>query len=203
VNIPGLPLAMLTVWLANTASLLLPVSNLTNLLAFDRIQLSPAAFAIRMAAPQVAAIMTTAVCLWWFYWRRGRRDRDRYTASDLHIPRDRPLALIAAAACTVFVVLVLGRGTVGGLVAGLHRGARHRVLSAGSQRLRMADDPVPAAGSRPRIDPRGADDRSVRAGPAARQRGGCRDGSPWCCTGGHAGRGAVQWDQQPAGLRRR
>ncbi|MDT4987760.1 MAG: arsenical pump rane protein, partial [Micromonosporaceae bacterium] len=32
-RIPPLPLAMTTVWLANTASLLLPVSNLTNLLA--------------------------------------------------------------------------------------------------------------------------------------------------------------------------
>jgi len=31
-----LPFAMTTVWLANTASLLLPVSNLTNLLALHR-----------------------------------------------------------------------------------------------------------------------------------------------------------------------
>jgi arsenical pump membrane protein len=33
VGIPALPFAMTTLWLANTASLLLPVSNLTNLLA--------------------------------------------------------------------------------------------------------------------------------------------------------------------------
>ena len=32
-DLPPLPFAMTTVWLANTASLLLPVSNLTNLLA--------------------------------------------------------------------------------------------------------------------------------------------------------------------------
>ncbi|HET9254665.1 MAG TPA: SLC13 family permease, partial [Pseudonocardiaceae bacterium] len=90
-DIPGTPLAMLTVWLANTASLLLPVSNLTNLLAYDRVRLSPAAFAIRMAAPQVASIAATAACLWWFYWRRGQRGRDRYTAPEVHVPRDRPL----------------------------------------------------------------------------------------------------------------
>lgn len=40
VGIAALPLAMTTVWLANTASLLLPVSNLTNLLAADRVALS-------------------------------------------------------------------------------------------------------------------------------------------------------------------
>jgi Na+/H+ antiporter NhaD/arsenite permease-like protein len=40
-NISCIPLAMLTVWLANTASLLLPVSNLTNLLAFEGMGLTP------------------------------------------------------------------------------------------------------------------------------------------------------------------
>lgn len=44
VGIAPLPLAMTTVWLANTASLLLPVSNLTNLLAAERVALSPPAW---------------------------------------------------------------------------------------------------------------------------------------------------------------
>ncbi|MEV6616214.1 SLC13 family permease [Streptomyces sp. NPDC051051] len=73
VGVAPLPLAMTTVWLANTASLLLPVSNLTNLLAADRVALSPAGLAGRMWAPQLAAIVVTAACLWGFYWRRGRR----------------------------------------------------------------------------------------------------------------------------------
>ncbi|MFJ4695689.1 SLC13 family permease [Streptomyces sp. NPDC088766] len=73
VGIAALPLAMTTVWLANTASLLLPVSNLTNLLAADRVALSPPGLAGRMWAPQLAAIAVTAACLWGFYWRRGRR----------------------------------------------------------------------------------------------------------------------------------
>ncbi|MGV9556080.1 SLC13 family permease [Streptomyces sp. NPDC003401] len=73
VGIAAVPLAMTTVWLANTASLLLPVSNLTNLLAADRVALSPLGLAGRMWAPQLAAIAVTAACLWGFYWRRGRR----------------------------------------------------------------------------------------------------------------------------------
>jgi Na+/H+ antiporter NhaD/arsenite permease-like protein len=73
VGIAAVPLAMTTVWLANTASLLLPVSNLTNLLAADRVALSPLGLAGRMWAPQLAAIAVTMVCLWVFYWRRGKR----------------------------------------------------------------------------------------------------------------------------------
>jgi arsenical pump membrane protein len=106
-GIPGMPMAILTVWLANTASLLLPVSNLTNLLAYDRVSLTPIEFASRMAAPQAAAITATAACLWLFYWRRGRRDSKQYTAPALQMPRDRALCGIATAACTTFVVLVL------------------------------------------------------------------------------------------------
>jgi arsenical pump membrane protein len=71
-----LPLAMTTVWFANIASLLLPVSNLTNLLAADRIGLPARAFAGRMWLPQLAAIAVGAACLWFFHWRR--RDQDRY-----------------------------------------------------------------------------------------------------------------------------
>jgi arsenical pump membrane protein len=106
-EMPGMPLAMLTVWLANTASLLLPVSNLTNLLAFDRVGLTPAAFAYRMAVPQAVAILATAACLWFFYWRRGVRGSERYTPPEVHVPRDRALFGVAAVACAGFALLVL------------------------------------------------------------------------------------------------
>jgi arsenical pump membrane protein len=106
-GVPGLPLAMLTVWLANTASLLLPVSNLTNLLAADRVDLTPAEFAARMALPQLAAIVATAACLWFFYWRRGRRGSQRYTPPPPHAARDSVLFTVAASGCVVFVLLVL------------------------------------------------------------------------------------------------
>ncbi|HEU0086560.1 MAG TPA: SLC13 family permease [Pseudonocardiaceae bacterium] len=106
-GMPPMPLAMLTVWLANTASLLLPVSNLTNLLAVDRVGLTPAEFALRMAAPQVAAVTATAVCLWAYYWRRGRRGSDRYAPPERHVPQDRVLFRTAAVACATFAGLVL------------------------------------------------------------------------------------------------
>ena len=98
-----LPLAMTTVWLANTASLLLPVSNLTNLLAMRRVGLETAEFAARMLVPQLVSVAATMVCLWVFYWRRGRRAADRYTPPSAHTPRDPVLFRISAGACLVFV----------------------------------------------------------------------------------------------------
>lgn len=47
-----------TVFLANGASLLLPVANLTNLLAFEQLGLTFTAFAGRMALPTVVAAVT-------------------------------------------------------------------------------------------------------------------------------------------------
>ncbi|EXG79644.1 SLC13 family permease [Cryptosporangium arvum] len=104
-EVAPLPFAMTTVWLANTASLLLPVSNLTNLLAADRVGLSPVGFALRMALPELASVLATAACLWLLYWRR--RSSERYVVPERHRPPDRRLTAIAAAACVLFVVLVL------------------------------------------------------------------------------------------------
>jgi arsenical pump membrane protein len=106
-GITALSLAMATVWLANTASLLLPVSNLTNLLAANRVALAPAAFAARMALPELASVGATMCFLWLFYWRRGRRDSDRYVPPPPYVPRDRLLFAVAAGACTIFVVGVV------------------------------------------------------------------------------------------------
>jgi arsenical pump membrane protein len=83
VGIAPVPLAMTTVWLANTASLLLPVSNLTNLLAANRVALSPLGLAGRMWAPQLAAIAVTMACLWLFYWRRGESGASAAGKADL------------------------------------------------------------------------------------------------------------------------
>ena len=89
-GIAALPLAMTTIWLANTASLLLPVSNLTNLLAADRIALSAPAFAARMWAPQLASIAATMLFLWVFYWRRGRRGADALQPARADTPAAQP-----------------------------------------------------------------------------------------------------------------
>src|SRR4051812_7133755 len=108
-GIAALPLAMTTIWLANTASLLLPVSNLTNLLAADRIALAAPAFAARMWAPQIASIAATMLFLWAFYWRRGRRGADRYTPPTpirLRTTRKRTLFRVTGAACLLFVAAI-------------------------------------------------------------------------------------------------
>jgi arsenical pump membrane protein len=108
-KIAALPLAMTTIWLANTASLLLPVSNLTNLLAADRVALPATEFAARMWAPQLASMAATMLFLWLFYWRRVRRDGDRYQPPQpvlLETPRDRTLFWVASAACLLFILAI-------------------------------------------------------------------------------------------------
>ncbi|WP_420867397.1 SLC13 family permease [Actinomadura bangladeshensis] len=112
-RIATLPLAMTTVWLANTASLLLPVSNLTNLLAADRVALETRAFAARMWAPQLAVLAVTMALLWAFYWRRRMRGEDSYDPPDPAPVRDRVLFSATAAACLLFI---------GAILAGVHTG---------------------------------------------------------------------------------
>jgi Na+/H+ antiporter NhaD/arsenite permease-like protein len=106
-RIAALPLAMTTIWFANTASLLLPVSNLTNLLAMEAIDLSPLEFAARMWAPQVVAIMVTMAFLWAFFWRRGERREARYTPPLLEPIADRVLFGAASVACLLFIGALL------------------------------------------------------------------------------------------------
>ncbi|MFF8267202.1 SLC13 family permease [Streptomyces sp. NPDC016562] len=107
VGIAAVPLAMTTVWLANTASLLLPVSNLTNLLAADRVALAPSEMAATMWAPQVASIAVTMACLWGFYWRLGRRGELRYEPPSAPRPADRVLFRVSALACAGFLLAIL------------------------------------------------------------------------------------------------
>ncbi|MEU5879743.1 SLC13 family permease [Spirillospora sp. NPDC047279] len=116
-RIATLPLAMTTVWLANTASLLLPVSNLTNLLAADRVALETPEFAARMWAPQLAAIAVTMVLLWVFFWRRSMRGEDaaRYEPPEPEPVRDRTLFSATGLACLLFI---------GAILAGVHTGVQ-------------------------------------------------------------------------------
>ena len=86
-SVPPLPFAMTTVWFANLASLLLPVSNLTNLLAANRVGLTPLGFAERMAVPQAVALAVGSACLWLFYWRRGCGSRTGTACPSRSVPR--------------------------------------------------------------------------------------------------------------------
>ncbi|MET7967014.1 SLC13 family permease [Micromonospora sp. NPDC005305] len=120
------PLAMTTVWLANTASLLLPVSNLTNILASDRIDLEPVPWAARMWWPQLVAIVITMLLLWWWYWRPARAGADPFVPPPPHVPPDRALYRTALAACLLFVA-----GILAGVEIGLASGVAAAILVAG------------------------------------------------------------------------
>ncbi|GAB0101970.1 ArsB/NhaD family transporter [Nocardia sp. JMUB6875] len=119
-RIPPLPLAMTTLWLANTASLLLPVSNLTNLLAADRVALTATEFAARMWLPQLLSIAMTMLCLWWWYWRRAQRGTDRYVVPEPIRPadaRERVLLYATGGACVAFVLAIPFVGDAIGIAA--------------------------------------------------------------------------------------
>ena len=91
-----LPFAMSAVWLANTASLLLPVSNLTNLLAVSRSHMSAVEFASRTWLPALLSLVVTAVVLGLVY----RRDLGgHYRIPDAIDVRDNTLFRVAAIVC--------------------------------------------------------------------------------------------------------
>lgn len=125
-GVPPTPLAMTTVWLANTASLLLPVSNLTNILASDRIGLEPVPWAARMWWPQLVAIVITMVLLWWWYWRPARAGADPFVPPPPHVPPDRVLYRTALVACLLFVA-----GILVGVEIGVASGVAAAILVAG------------------------------------------------------------------------
>jgi arsenical pump membrane protein len=82
------------VHLANSASLLLPISNLTNLLALHESGLTFARFALLMALPTAGAIAVEWVALTWFFGAELRRPRERQEVSDqANLPRF-PLAVL-------------------------------------------------------------------------------------------------------------
>lgn len=125
-GVPPTPMAMTTVWLANTASLLLPVSNLTNILASGRIGLAPLPWAARMWWPQLVAIAITMLLLWWWYWRPARPGADPFVPPPPHVPPDPVLYRTALAACLLFVGGILAEVEIG-----LASGAAAAILVAG------------------------------------------------------------------------
>jgi arsenical pump membrane protein len=141
-DLPPMPFALLTVWLANTASLLLPVSNLTNLLALDRLDLTPHEFASRMWLPAVVAVVLTVLLVGLRY---RRRLRVRYAVPPRPAVEDMVLLVASAAACLGLVPALLlgGNPTVVVTVAALALVAvfavrRRRVLRFGLVPWRLA-----------------------------------------------------------------
>jgi Na+/H+ antiporter NhaD/arsenite permease-like protein len=102
---PPLPFALTTVWLANTGSLLLPVSNLTNLLAEYALGFSdPARFAALMAAPAVVAVVVPCLVLAVVF---RRELGTRYVAEAAEGPRDPVLFWLAAGVLAVLIPLLV------------------------------------------------------------------------------------------------
>lgn len=105
-GIPALPFAMTTVWLANTASLLLPVSNLTNLLAlpsFDALGLGYHAMVGWTWRPALVAIAVTVLTLAGMF---RRSLRGTYAALPTEPPADRTLFAVAALVCAALAAVL-------------------------------------------------------------------------------------------------
>ncbi|HYB37765.1 MAG TPA: SLC13 family permease [Mycobacterium sp.] len=101
---PMRPHAYATAHLANTASLLLPVSNLTNLLAFHLADISFVKFTLLMALPWLAAVAAVYVVFQWFF------------APDLHTVPD-PHEAVPAPQAPIFVLVVVALTLAGFAVA--------------------------------------------------------------------------------------
>ncbi len=106
VGLSPLPFALTTVWMANTASLLLPVSNLTNLLAEHELPgVGPIQFAVLMAVPAVIAIVVPAVILFLVY---RKQLIVRYVPSaDGEPPADRTLLIASGVTVAALVPLLV------------------------------------------------------------------------------------------------
>ncbi|WP_434317185.1 SLC13 family permease [Leifsonia sp. P73] len=100
-----LPFALTTVWIANTGSLLLPVSNLTNLLAQHAMgNPTPFAFAALMWAPALVAIVVPLVVV---FLISRRQLLVRYETGPEDGIEDRVLFWIAAAVVVALMPLLV------------------------------------------------------------------------------------------------
>lgn len=135
-GLPAAPFAVLVVWLANTASLLLPVSNLTNLLAagqLDRIPAPGTSFAAVMAAPAAAVLVATLVVLGLRY---APQLRGRYAPpAPVPVP-DRALFGIATVVCAACGLLFAASDLLGVNVAVTATGGALLLLAAFTVRAR-------------------------------------------------------------------
>lgn len=105
-GIPALPFAMTTVWLANTASLLLPVSNLTNLLAlpsFNALGIGYHGMVGWTWRPAVVAIVVTIVTLAVMF---RHSLRGTYVPAPAGRPADRLRFVVAAVVCVALAAML-------------------------------------------------------------------------------------------------
>jgi Na+/H+ antiporter NhaD/arsenite permease-like protein len=119
VGVSPIPFALATVWLANTASLFLPVSNLTNLLAARSFGGGPAQFLGVVWAPALTGVLASVVILSLVY---RSRLVGRYVTPERTPIRDRPLLVVAATVVLLLLPLLVSGlevAWVAGAAAGL------------------------------------------------------------------------------------
>jgi arsenical pump membrane protein len=100
------PYIVLCAFVANVGSLLLPISNLTNILFADTFHLTFAVFAAKMVAPQLVALVATFGLLRW-YFHRELPQRFEYAA----LPQPAsvvPNHIYFVACATNLVLVVIG-----------------------------------------------------------------------------------------------
>jgi arsenical pump membrane protein len=135
-RVPARPHAYATAHLANSASLLLPVSNLTNLLAFGAAGLSFVHFTAVMTLPWLAAIGVEFVLLRWLF----RRDLSVRPTHD-GVPEEVQtpvfalvvvaLTLVGFAVTSLFGWSPAWAALAGAVVLGVHGVARRRSTVSG------------------------------------------------------------------------
>ncbi|MGD0213288.1 MAG: ArsB/NhaD family transporter [Terriglobales bacterium] len=103
-KLPAAPYVVLCAFVANVGSLLLPISNLTNILFADAFHLTFAAFAARMIVPQFVALVTTYALLRWHF--RGELP-DRFDSESLPEPSSVVPNRTYFAVCVTILVVVL------------------------------------------------------------------------------------------------
>jgi len=112
---PPLPFALAVLALANTASLVLPVSNLTNLLADHVLRQADVGYLGLMWAPALTAIAVTVTLL---AFRDRRVLRGRFDPNLPRPPRDKPLLVASAVMVAILgVAFAIGAPTAPTAVA--------------------------------------------------------------------------------------
>ncbi len=135
-NVPSRPHAYAAAHLANSASLLLPVSNLTNLLAFSAAGLTFGRFTAVMTLPWLLVIAAEFLLLRWIF-RRELADTSQTAATPP--PAEVPVVVLVVLALTLVgfaVASLLGASPAwaalgGAVVLGVHSLARRRTTVAG------------------------------------------------------------------------
>jgi len=104
-KVPAAPYVVLCAFVANVGSLALPISNLTNLLFADAFHQTFAAFAARMIAPQLVALITTYAVLRWHF---RRELPDSFSGESLPEPAsvvpNRPYFLVCVSVLAVVLI---------------------------------------------------------------------------------------------------